>query len=217
MQVNAEPWESAGPHRVSVNSFGYGGSNAHAILEDIQGYASTRGLREAPRVPRSAPNITHVNEKLNDTQQASNRTRIFTLSSFDEASCKNQIQKLRQYLIEKQPSIDDDFMNSLAFTLNERRTNLAWKAAVTGDSAENVARSLETSIKPKRVGKKPNIGFVFTGQGAQWSGMGKELLGTYPVFRDSMNRVNSHLAKIGAPFDLYGKLCFMIYPIDIAS
>lgn len=147
----------------------------------------------------------HVNRALSNKPT----TRIFTLSSFDETSCRNQIQKLREYLLEKDSVADGDFMNNLAFTLNERRTSLMWKAAVIGDSAASVAEALSTTVKVKRAVKKPSIGFVFTGQGAQWSGMGKELLGAYPVFRESMDRINAHLVKIGAPFNVQGMCCLI--------
>ena len=45
IQLDLEPWESVGSRRISVNSFGYGGSNAHVILEETEGYLFSRDLK----------------------------------------------------------------------------------------------------------------------------------------------------------------------------
>lgn len=127
------------------------------------------------------------------------------ITGFDEASCTRQVEKLREYLLEKESLADDAFMNNLAFTLNERRTKLPCKVAVTGDSATNVASALSAKAKVKRSTKKPTVGFVFTGQGAQSPGMGMELLDAYPVFRKSIEAIDAYLTCIGAPFSVIGK------------
>lgn len=216
MQLHPEPWETPGPHRVSVNSFGYGGSNAHIVLEDAPGYLSTRGIKGTFR--KANQNIHPA--QLSDGEgrenghclisngtgdiQAAYRSRLFMVSGFDEDSCSAQIQNLHQYLSEKSRVADDCFMDSLAFTLNERRSKFMWKAVVIGSSPSSVAEALSSRIKPRRAIKKPSIGFVFTGQGAQWCGMGKELWTTYPVFRRSIERIDEYLSRIGAPFSVEG-------------
>lgn len=215
--MDPEPWETLGPHRVSVNSFGYGGSNAHIVLEDASGYLSSRDLKGTIR--KLSQSFSPVqsssngegssgsqNPIANGTKevQTTYRTRLFMVSGFDENSCSVQIKNLREYLIEKAGVADDSFMDNLAYTINERRSKFMWKTAVIGSSPSNVADALFSKGQVKRRVKKPSIGFVFTGQGAQWCGMGKELYATYPVFRQSIERVDGFLSQIGAPFSVEG-------------
>lgn len=202
IQLEPEVWDSPGPHRVSVNSFGYGGSNAHIILEDAVGYLSRRGLSGLYRKLQS-PVATSNGTASHDAQ--SSKSRIIMISGFDDVSCTKQAEKIRKYLLEREPLTDDTFMNNLAFTLNDHRTRLPCKVAVTGGTAAEIAGALSSKIKVKRSTKKPTIGFVFTGQGAQSPGMGKELLGAYPIFRKSIEAIDEYLKHIGAPFSVIGK------------
>lgn len=135
------------------------------------------------------------------------------VSGFDEDSCSGQIRNLHEYLAEKARVADDGFMDNLAFTLNERRSKFMWKAAVTGSSPSSVADALSSQVKPRMAVKKPSIGFVFTGQGAQWCGMGKELWSTYPVFRQSIERIDGFLSRIGAPFTVEGMDLTQLIPL----
>ncbi|RHZ60784.1 hypothetical protein CDV55_106439 [Aspergillus turcosus] len=134
------------------------------------------------------------------------RTRLFMLSGFDDQSIAKQMENMKVYLLERQSIADDEFMSSLAFTLNQRRTALMCRAAATGHSAADVIKALEGSIKVRKATRKPVVGFVFTGQGAQWCGMGRELVGAYPVFRQSMERIDAHLTRLGAPFSALGEI-----------
>ncbi|PKY01155.1 polyketide synthase [Aspergillus campestris IBT 28561] len=194
IQLNPEPWKSAGPHRVSVNSFGYGGSNAHVILEDAMGYFSQRDLTFVVRSP-TLTDSSHCN-----SSEDSKQRRIFMVSAFEESSLVEQLHKLRVYLSQKASTNTDELMHDLAFTLNERRTNHLFRAAVIGDSPVAVATALSQRVKVQKAPRRPAVGFVFTGQGAQWRGMGKELLEVYPVFRRSIQRIDYYMAQMGAPF-----------------
>ncbi|KAE8325397.1 hypothetical protein BDV39DRAFT_206936 [Aspergillus sergii] len=191
IQLSAEPWENPGPHRVSVNSFGYGGSNAHAILEDASGYLCSRRLRS----------IVLYNEHAIDTNQFSpTRSRVYVFSGFDERSTTRQLQNFREYLLKERSEADDRYMSNLAYTLNERRTIHAYRAATVGTSPATLAEALSGRVKIAKARRRPTIGFVFTGQGAQWAGMGKELLEAYPVFHESIQRIDDYMQSIGAPY-----------------
>lgn len=49
----------------------------------------------------------------------------------------------------------------------------------------------------------PRLGFVFTGQGAQWSAMGRELM-AYPIFNESINQASEYFKSLGSDWDLLG-------------
>ncbi|GMF78430.1 unnamed protein product [Aspergillus oryzae] len=190
-KLSAEPWEYPGPHRVSVNSFGYGGSNAHAILEDASGYLYSRGLRR----------IVQYREHVIDANQVCpNRSRVYMFSGFDERSTTRQLQNFREYLLKERSEVDDRYMSNLAYTLNERRTVHACRAAIVGASPATLADALSGRVKIVKARRRPTIAFVFTGQGAQWAGMGKELLEAYPVFHESIQRIDDYMLSIGAPY-----------------
>ncbi|RAK99944.1 putative polyketide synthase [Aspergillus ibericus CBS 121593] len=194
VQLECEPWSTLGPHRVSVNSFGYGGSNAHVVLEDAWGYMSEHGLTKLarPLVSCNVGNHVHSSE--------ARRTRVFLLSAFDEDSITAQIRHLRAYLLSNGSGADDEFMNNLAHTLNERRTAHLYRVGVLGSSAADVAEALVGVARVYKAPRRPNVSFVFTGQGAQWCGMGKGLMAAYPVFCQSIRRIDAYMAGIHAPF-----------------
>jgi len=95
-------------------------------------------------------------------------------------------------------------MDDLAFTLNERRSRFMWKTGVIGTSITDLSLSLSSTLKIRSSARKPILAFIFTGQGAQWAGMGRELLHAYPVFRESVSKIDAFLDMVQAPFSVYG-------------
>ncbi|XP_014553689.1 hypothetical protein COCVIDRAFT_29158 [Bipolaris victoriae FI3] len=217
--TEVQSWDSPGPLRVSINSFGYGGSNAHIILESTRTYLTSRGLSNAYKrstnflryqyeaadtASRPIDAFAHENRASLIDHQFPNYShpKLFTLSVFDEPTAQQQIQTLVKHLHERSISRHPEFLDDLAFTLNERRTNFIWRAAVVAASLKELIDALSRPIKFSRSLKNPTLGFVFTGQGAQWCGMAKELLEVYPVFKDTIRRIGKYLRSIGAPFDV---------------
>ncbi|KAJ5206570.1 Acyl transferase/acyl hydrolase/lysophospholipase [Penicillium cf. griseofulvum] len=197
VQLRPEPWETTGPRRVSVNSFGYGGSNAHVIVEDAQGCLSSWELKENGSIP--TPAIEDHDSIIPSLSLSS--CRILMVSGFDERTCAQQMQALGNYILDSDHEVDQEqFLDDLAFTVNERRSVFPWKTAVVGNTTAGLATSLSQSVKSRSALRKPTIGFVFTGQGAQWAGMGKELLRAYPAFKMSILSIDRHLKGIGSPF-----------------
>lgn len=235
-------WNVSGPRRISINSFGYGGTNGHAILEDAAGFLKSRNLsgasmktfsKLAPSSARSETNKLsngngptngdghtngsehmngngHTNGNSHPHSSSTNglniqHSRIFTISAFDEASGKSQARKLSQYLSDRLTYIDDKFLGDLAYTLGERRSKLPWKSAVAAGSAEQLIEAVG-DLKFSRSKTVPALAFVFTGQGAQWHAMGRELVNAFPVYAKTLSEIGRFLKTLGAQWDVIEEL-----------
>lgn len=202
--TSVEPWNTSGVRRASINSFGYGGTNAHVIIDDAPTHLTSINLSH------SLNGITRMNgatqngpSKTNGSQDTLSKSRLYSLSSFDESSGKRYAKLLAAYVKCQHPS-RENFLDDLSFTLNERRTKFSWKTAFFAKSADDLVKCLEDdSISMSRTSKQPILGFVFTGQGAQWYGMGQELI-HHPVFHSSLSTSEMHLRKLGASWSLLG-------------
>ena len=134
---------------------------------------------------------------------AHRRTRLFLLTASDEESVKKQSQDLSQYLQTK-INEQESFLADLAFTLANRRSMLDWRLAASVSSIEELQAAFENSdFHLNRVSKTPGLGFVFTGQGAQWPTMGQQLM-VYPVFASALREADECLRRLGAEWSLLG-------------
>ncbi|KAK9490612.1 hypothetical protein V1508DRAFT_424315, partial [Lipomyces doorenjongii] len=145
-----EPWKPPKVRRASINNFGFGGSNAHVIIEDACSYLAAHGLEGNVRHVEIPPTLNGIHLENGDQ-----RPRLFVLSAIDEASGARQVKALAEFVAARENS-PLDFLDDLAVTLGERRTVLPWRAAI-----------LSQSLKFVKAQKNVKIGFVFTGQGAQ--------------------------------------------------
>jgi acyl transferase domain-containing protein len=95
------------------------------------------------------------------------------------------------------------YLNDLAYTLHSRRSSLRCKSFLVA-SSRNSLRLLDQNIsKPIFSMPNPKIGYIFTGQGAQWYGMGRELL-LFPVFKNSLLDAQEYLKDLGCEWSLLG-------------
>lgn len=173
-----------------VNNFGFGGGNAHAILG---------------RPPTAPKGVTAGTNDTSATGTKSVAKRIFVLSANDKTALENQMNALTVYLEQRPEVFQNSLLPNLAYTLGQRRTPLAYKLAIPARSSAELIPTLASSNPTQfRSTTEPRIGFVFTGQGAQWHAMGKELLDAYPVFASTMDRIDKCLASLGAEFSLLG-------------
>jgi acyl transferase domain-containing protein len=119
--------------------------------------------------------------------------RVITLSANDEASLRANIRALSDHLVNPRVKVN---LADLAYTLSERRTRLWHRAFVA-------TRSTELNEQAFTLGKKssgiPRIGFIFTGQGAQWPQMGKELLDCFPWTRSILEELDRVLQSLPDP------------------
>ena len=159
------------PRRASVNSLGIGGTNVHVVLEEP---AETREVEP---------------QRLEETAE------IFVLSAKNEKSLTALAQRYIDFLT---GNIDLSLAN-LCFTAAVGRSHFSHRAAFVVTSLPDLQTQLQdwlTNRSPSLPTNNPSsIAFLFTGQGAQFAEMGRELYDTQPVFCDTLNRCAEILAK----------------------
>ncbi|KAI6710692.1 hypothetical protein PZA11_006639 [Diplocarpon coronariae] len=185
------PWPR-GKKYASINNFGFGGTNAHAVLE------------RSPIVPREL--LPGHNDTLATGSKASTK-RLYVLSANDKPSLEARMQDLTVYLEQRPEVFQNSLLPNLAYTLGQRRSHLAHKVAIPArGSAELIPALASNDTSSSRSVGEPRIGFIFTGQGAQWYAMGRELFDAYPIFAATMERIDRYLTKLGANFSLLDEL-----------
>lgn len=183
-------WPLAPFKRASVNSFGYGGSNAHVIVEEPKVLLPEIGSTYATSYQTEADFFADDDEDDEEEGGISiSRPRLLVLSANDEASLRASATALKNHLTN--PSVKVS-LEDLAFTLSERRSHhfnrgyLIASKAVIDESALVVG---------KKSTSEPRVGFIFTGQGAQWPQMGKAVIQTFPEARAIIGELDEVLQK----------------------
>jgi acyl transferase domain-containing protein len=150
-------FEPAGaPRRAGVSSFGVGGTNAHLVLE------------QAPEVDRPAPPVRPA-------------AQLLQLSARTATALQAATHNLAGHL-ERHPGLE---LADVAHTLRTGRIPRGHRAAVVAtDPADAVAalRDPKRWYAGEATGAPPRVVFLFSGQGAQYAGMGAELYRGEPVF-----------------------------------
>lgn len=135
--------------------------------------------------------------------------RLFVWSSSDEAGIDRLHNAYRNHFA-RMPLMNDreaaKYLDDLSYTLASKRSRLPWKSYLIAESLEVLTSNLSQLIpKPVRSsGTSPQLGFIFTGQGAQWHGMGEELL-VYPTFKASLRQADEYFRSLDSPWSLFGK------------
>lgn len=211
-------WPNHLTRRASISNFGFGGTNVHVILEQYKPADYGDEYRQNGTIHANGHPVDTVEApKTNgiiSTQNSSrplvsvecSRRRLFILSASDKIALRKQMHDLASYL-DRQSDIDDeDILVRLAFTLCHRRSLLEWREAITASTVSELSSSLSSKAgEPVRPSGKVTFGFVFTGQGAQWFAMGRELL-YYPIFAEILQEADHILAGLGAEWSLLDEL-----------
>lgn len=129
-------------------------------------------------------------------------SKLFVLSARDENTVIKMASDIRGHLQRNQ----DISFNNLAFTLSQRRSRFSWSLAVPSPSLEALIASLsDNDLRPvQALSRKPKLGFVFNGQGAQWYAMGRELMEAYPIYLATLRKCEEAVRCLGCKWSLIG-------------
>ncbi|KAJ5642948.1 uncharacterized protein N7484_005455 [Penicillium longicatenatum] len=167
--VQLTEWPADRRKRVSINGFGIGGVNAHAIIESSN-YCRT--------------------ERQRTTHRSTNGPKLIVLSGKSCSALKQRISQFEGYLARTSKEIRD-----IAYTMCQRREHLKYRAFAIADGRESVSfSSIEKSFP-----STSRLAFVFTGQGAQWAGMAKDLYLLSQCFRNSVSKLDKALQSLPDP------------------
>ncbi|KAL4758755.1 ketoacyl-synt-domain-containing protein [Aspergillus foveolatus] len=169
--------DSLQPRRAFVNNFSAAGGNTALMIED-------------------PPAQTQPSKGTTDDTRA---IHIIAVSAKVGISLQGNLQSLLGYLRQN----PDVCLGQLSYTTTARRMHHPHRAALTGKSVGEICTQIETALSDgmgmKRSKNRPKVVFTFTGQGAQYPGMGREYFEYFSVFRTEICRLDQIGQSLGFP------------------
>ncbi|WP_425484978.1 SDR family NAD(P)-dependent oxidoreductase, partial [Amycolatopsis anabasis] len=170
--TEARPWQANGrPRRAGVSSFGISGTNAHVVLEQIEEPEPTPAAPNPPVLP-------------------------WLVSGNDEAALRAQAARLLSRVDGDTAPLD------VAFSLATTRASFERRAVVVGTGQDELLAGLAALSGGEAaqglvegVAAERQLGFLFSGQGSQRLGMGRELYAAFPVFAEAFDEVCAELDR----------------------
>jgi acyl transferase domain-containing protein/NADP-dependent 3-hydroxy acid dehydrogenase YdfG/acyl carrier protein len=210
LPLNTEDWRSgAGPRLAGVNGFGYGGANAHVIVEEAP---TTGGPQQQPLSGK--PELTaqslkqavyEVSSKSGGNGHKNGRATsapiLLPLSARSKRALAEVASRMADWLdAEASPAALAEIASFVAF----RRTHQELRATVSGTRREQWSEQLraiaaapetatESRLSPDQIDR--GLLFVCSGQGPQWWAMGRQLYRVSEIFRDSIGKCDREFAK----------------------
>ena len=177
-----EDWASSvAPRTAGLSSFGFGGTNSHAILQE------------------------HVNKHASGNAKQKDKQilpQILLVSAKNDAALRQVVESYQNYFSEQISANLQD----VCFTTRNGRTHFKHRLALVASDTTAFSslcshylsgRKLPGLLKPHEPIKgKSNIVFLFTGQGSQYLGMGSFLYKTEPVFKQAIDRCQELLTPL---------------------
>ena len=173
LTVATEPlqWPAGRLERLSVNSFGIGGSNAHAILES----AGFHGVNKPKAI----------------TAEEAPRLSLLLLSAKNDVSLQATVEQHAKYIEKSGPAC----LRDLSYTLACRRDHHEQRTFAICDGEEPLIAQPSSRIK----NNEKTLIFAFTGQGAQWAEMGKQLIDDFPSVAEDIAEMDKILSQCHTP------------------
>ncbi|KAK6608712.1 Lovastatin diketide synthase LovF 12 [Botrytis cinerea] len=198
-----------GKSRIAINSFGYGGTNAHAILETAPLVSTSSDFVGRFSLTNSLLPLEALSEQISKlgSQGSMASAKLFSLSAKSKASLIENIKKLRIWASEFKATASNNQLENLSYTLNQRRSVFQWRSSIVASTFEELIQNSDKAISEvTKASANVSVAFVFTGQGAQWASMGLELFLSNPTFRKSMQTSDQILRDLGCSWSLIKEL-----------
>ncbi|MDZ8188307.1 MAG: type I polyketide synthase [Nostoc sp. ChiSLP02] len=206
-----QPWNVNGGTRLAgISSFGFGGTNAHIIVEEAvskEGVGTGTYTDPESFFPTSSP--------LALTASASRPLHLLSLSAKSEQALQDLGQRYVDFLA-RYPELS---LADICFTASTGRSHFDYRLAVSAESVEQLKEQLSAFVARQQSGelvtgqlssrKQPKTAFLFTGQGSQYVKMGRELYETQPTFRKTLQQCDEILRLY-----LDKSLLDVLYPTD---
>ncbi len=205
------------PRFVGLSSFGFGGTNAHIVLETIPANwefsladSALRNMDEKPEILESNNLISQIP---NPKFSVDRPLHLLTLSARSDNALKQLANRYESHLAAN----PDQLLPDICFTANTGRSHFDHRIAIVVEEADTLRQQLGNFTSGKntdgtedgKVGdrKRPKIAFLFTGQGSQYIGMARQLYDTQPTFREVLNQCDELLRP-----NLSQSLLSILYP-----
>lgn len=175
---------SAEPRYAGVSGFGFSGTNTHLIIGDL-------GL----------PDKSADSHSIDKKHTLPPQPQLLPISAHTEKSLEAQAKAYSEYLFRSESALND-----IVASAAMRRTHYAHRIAVVGSTKEEAIAALSNYVQTGRdtllvKGKiserhRQRLVFVFSGQGSDWFGMGRQLLIEQPVFRATMEACDREIRRM---------------------
>ncbi|MFD8467966.1 amino acid adenylation domain-containing protein [Streptomyces cyaneofuscatus] len=173
--TEAREWTSAGPLVAGINAFGFGGTNAHAVLEEAPPRAPYEGASAGPH--------------------------LLTLSARSADGLREAADRLAAHL-DEHPELDE---GDVCLTASTSRDDGPYRLAVVADGDLRAGLAASVPGVESIARSRPRLVFLFPGQGAQFPGRQRALYRTAPVFRDTLDEASALLGPVcGRPLTDWG-------------
>ncbi|KUI72115.1 Conidial yellow pigment biosynthesis polyketide synthase [Cytospora mali] len=179
----AVPWHAAGlkPRRAFVNNFSAAGGNSALLLEEA---------------PAQMPN-----------DQSAAGANLVAVSAKTGPSLQGNLWSLKGLLLNGLLQNNDKeafSVGQLSYTTTARRIHHQHRVMLVGSTVDELLAQIDVALRdqtgmtrPKN--KTPKIIFTFTGQGAQFPGMGRQLMETFALFRTELRQLDHIARSLGFP------------------
>lgn len=184
VQTELEPWPAVDskPRTAAVCSYGYGGANAHVIVQEVQSTPSTESCARKREI------------------------WMLSLSARSRGALRMMTGRFAEWL-EQKPDNDCILKGNVCYTLNKRRSVHSHKLALTFNSFKQAANLLKLFAKEdpgwqKYISVNDNsttvkkLAFIYGGQGNCWYDMASELIKNEPKFLESIQQIDGILEEL---------------------
>ncbi|WP_425580099.1 type I polyketide synthase, partial [Streptomyces iranensis] len=174
--------EDGEPRRAGISSFGISGTNAHTIIEQAP----------EPEEPEAVERV-----RTDDTPSTGSETLPWTVAGKGAEALRAQARSLYDY-VAAHPGLD---LNDVGHSLAATRSVFDHRAVLMSGDRDGLLSGLDAiasgatapGVIQGSVGTAGRTAFMFSGQGAQRPGMGRELYEAFPVFARALDEVCAYL------------------------